>query len=269
MKMRPVSVLRCGLLVLLAALVGCAANPPAPSPSAVEPSSTATTGSDAQNRARIHTELASLYFQEGNVAVALEELRTAAASDSSYAPIYNVSGLVNTYLKDNAAADEAFRRALSLAPNDPEISNNYGWFLCQTGKESEAMPFFRAAIRNPLYTTPDRAYLNAGNCALKLGEHAAAEDYFEKAMRLGRNNPVAYLQLAKLRYRRGALSEARQLLTEFNRLVAEPTAESVWLAARIARKEGDRQQEQIQTTQLRRRFSNSPEYQSLLKGDFE
>ena len=25
--------------------------------------------------------------------------------------------------------------ALSMAPNDPEVNNNYGWFLRETGKE--------------------------------------------------------------------------------------------------------------------------------------
>ena len=94
---------------------------------------------DARNRAKIHTELASLYFENANMAVALEEVRIALAADAGYAPAYNVRGLVHMYLRENGAADESFRRAVALAPGDPEVNNNYGWFLCQTGREREAL----------------------------------------------------------------------------------------------------------------------------------
>ena len=44
--------------------------------------------------------------------------------------------------------------ALGLAAGDPEINNNYGWFLCQNGREQLAINYFMAAAKNPLYATP-------------------------------------------------------------------------------------------------------------------
>ena len=58
--------------------------------------------SDPRNRAKIHTELGALYFQDGNMAVAIDELRIALDADSSYYPAYSVRGLVHAYLKEYA-----------------------------------------------------------------------------------------------------------------------------------------------------------------------
>lgn len=223
---------------------------------------------DPRNRAKLHTELASLYFQDGNVTVALEELRIAIEADSDYAPAYNVRGLVNLYLRELEPADRDFKRALRLADGDPEINNNYGWFLCQVGREQESIAYFQRAIRNPLYQTPERALLNAGQCSQKLGDLKAAEDYFDRALRYSRKNPQALLQLAALNYQRNNLPVARSLLAELLRQT-EPNAAVLWLALRIERRSNDRNAEASYANQLRRKFPDSAEYQELLKGNFQ
>lgn len=223
---------------------------------------------DPRTRAKLHTELGSLYFQDGNMTVALDELKIAIDADSSYAPAYNVRGLVNLRLRETALAESDFNRALSLAAGDPEINNNYGWFLCQTGREKDAIAYFMKAVRNTLYQTPERAYLNAGMCSQKIGEAAAAEDYFHLALRVSRNNPMVLLQLATINYKRQAFAEARKLLAELLQLT-EPNAEVLWLALRVERRLGDRNAEAGYVSQLRRKFPTSPEYQEFLAGKFE
>lgn len=233
------------------------------------PERTANNPSDPQTRARLHTELAALYFQDGNMPVALEELRIALEADPRYAPAYNVRGLVRVYLREMTLAEDDFRQALRLAGDDPEINNNYGWFLCQTGQEREAIRHFTRAIANPLYQTPDRAYFNAGQCSLKLGDLAAAEDFFQKVLRLLPGHLPATLQLAHVDYRRGHYEAARTRLAEIQRSGAEPNADLLWLALRVERRLGNRNAEAGYANQLRRKFSASPEHQELLKGNFE
>lgn len=256
--------LLCVLAVL--ALSACAGRPQIAGP--VEAQSQMSGGSEAWQRAKVHTELAALYYRDGNMAVALDELRVAREAESSYAPLYNMYGLVHMHLREFARADENFRHALALAGNDPEINNNYGWFLCQTGRPHDSLSYFMAAVKNSLYSTPELAYFNAGSCALKAGEETAAEDYLQKALRFGRPLPQVYLPLATIQYRRGNLGEARHLLGEMHRQ-AEPGAESLWLSVRIERKLGDRLAEAGYAAQLRRRFPNSPENLALSKGNFE
>jgi type IV pilus assembly protein PilF len=225
---------------------------------------------DPRARAKIHTELGAMYFQDGNVAVALDELKVALEADSSYAPAYSVRGLVRTFLRETESAEEDFRRALRLAPEDPEINNNYGWFLCQTGKERQSIVYFLNAVKNPLYSTPDRAYTNAGGCALKAGDLIGAERYLQQAIRLSKDGGIAArVELASLNYRRGTLDEARRLINEALQGMEPASPEALWLALRIDRKLGNRQSESAFASQLRSRYPGSREYQEFLKGNFE
>lgn len=221
-----------------------------------------------RERARAHTELAAAYFEIGNLAVALEESRIAIAADPNYAPAYNILGLVHMDLRENSQAQASFDRALRLAPNDPDINHNYGWFLCQTGREEQSLRLFMAAVRNPLYSQPQKSYTLAGVCASRKGQDAEAADMFDRALKLDPNHLPALINLAQLRYRRGDLDAARTLVSRFNRLV-EPSAESIWLALRVERKLGDKPAETALADQLRRRFPASREYQDLLRGQYE
>lgn len=264
------AILLAAALLAFGALGGCAQSP-ASSSSQADSVDTGTVSGDVgnpHNRARIHTELASAYFERGSVGIALEELRIATGADPNYAPAYSVLGLVHMDLHENDAAQRNFERALALSPNDPDINNNFGWFLCRTGREEQSIGYFLAALKNPLYKTPARSYINAGLCSLKIDGGRDAAGYFERALRNEPDNPVALFNLATIRYQHGQLELAQRLITRYNKLV-DPTAESLWLALRIERKLGDRGAENAHASQLRRRFSGSPEYQSLLKGQFE
>jgi len=257
-------------LLAVAFVPGCATNTPPPNEEAPSVQSGTITGepSDPHNRARIHTELAALYYGRGNMAVALEELRTAQEADANFAPVYGMFGLVYMDLKENARAEENFQRALRLAPTDPDINHNYGWFLCQTGHEGESVKYFLQAIRNPLYATPWRSYSAAGQCSLRKNDLQQAEDMFQRALRLEPDDPPSLLQMGVIRYKQGRMDDARKLVARYNKLVP-PSSESLWLALRVERKLGDAVAESSYATQLRRRFPGSSEYQALQRGEFD
>ena len=223
---------------------------------------------DIHTRAKAHTELGSLYFQSGNLIVALEELTIAISINPNYAQAYSTRGLVLYHVNELASAEKDFARALSLDSKDPEINNNYGWFLCQTGKAKESIAYFQRAIGNPLYQTPETAYLNAGACYIKLGELAAAEDHVRKTLRFSRDNPQALFLLARINYQRGNYDAARENLRSVIRQT-EPDAATLWLLLRIEHRAGDAVAEGSLIAQLRRKFPDTPEYQEFLKGNFE
>lgn len=224
--------------------------------------------SDARTRAKAHTDLAAGYYQLGNMGVALEELKTAIRVDSDYAQAYDVQGLVFMALRENSKAEDSFDRAMRLAPDDPGILHNYGWFLCQTGREKESISRFMKAIAQPLYQTPARSYAAAGQCSFKMKNDKDAAEFFNRALRLDPNNVVALAAFADMDYRLGRLQEARALIGRYNQLVP-PSAASLWLALRIERRIGNRSAEASYAAQLRQRFQGSPEYQNLVQGKFE
>jgi len=255
------------LLSVAALLAGCAGDRGGQYSSEQAVSQQVAT-SDSIKRAKIHTELGGLYLQDNRFAVAQDEARIALSADSNYAPAHNLLGLVHMYLQENQLAEESFERALRLAPGDPEINNNFGWFLCRTGREQRSMQYFQASLRNPLYTTPAKPLTNAGICSMRMKDDKAAEDYLLRALRLESNNSQAIHYLADITYRQGRLGAARMHITELHRL-AEPNAESLWLAVRIERKLGDREAEARYASQLRRKFSGTPQYQRLIQGQYE
>ena len=223
---------------------------------------------DRMESARVRTELGFNYFLRGQMAVALEEVRSAIESNRSYAPAYNVLGLIHMDLGQNTQAEEAFKRALALMPADSDTLNNYGWFLCQTKRERESIPYFLQALKDPLNPTPYKPYLNAGTCSLRTGDEASAESYFRRAFELDPGNGSAMLKLGELYLKKADMEKARFYTDRINKNF-DPTAESLWLALRIERKSGDRASEASYAAQLRRRFPNSPEYLRLQQGQFE
>jgi type IV pilus assembly protein PilF len=257
--------------LVLVLLAGCASQNPDPP---VETGTIIGEVGDPRNRARLHTELASLYYSSGNFGVALEELRIAENADSGYAATHSMFGLVYMQLKENRRAEDSFERALRISPNDADINHNYGWFLCQTGREPTSIKYFLTAIRNPLYPTPWRSYSAAGVCTLKNSDpkfkerDKEAEAFFERALRLEPDEPAALLYLGQIRYRQGNIGEARKLVTRYNKLVT-PGPESLWLALRVERRLGERLTEQSFANQLRRRYPDSDEYRALQRGQYD
>ena len=250
-----------GLMLIVA---GCAGD--GHQPAVYAPQSGADT--DVQTRARIHTELAAGYLELGNYGVALQEAAEALKSDPNFVPALSVLGLVYMELRDDKAAEASFQRALRITPLDSNANHNYGWFLCQRKREQESVKYFLAALRNPLYTTPDKSWVNAGICARQAGDLANAEDYFQKALKFRPSQPQALFQLADLAYRRKNYPEAKTYLM---RLQREDTlnAEMLWLGLRVERGLGDGNAEASLGFQLRKNFPDSREARALIAGQYE
>jgi type IV pilus assembly protein PilF len=262
--------LRLGLLCAAALwLGGCATEGTAPGDPPILDTGTQTGDSgEPRNRAKLHTELAALYYSRGNMGVALEELRIAVAADAGYAPAHGMFGVVYQELKETRLAEQSFERALRLAPTDPDINHNYGLFLCRNRREQDSIKYFMQAVRNPLYPAPWRSYAAAGECTLRTNNVKQAEDYFQQALKLDPDDPASTLQMGHIRYKQGNMGDARRYVARYNKLV-NPTAESLWLGLRVERKLGERTAEAAYANQLRRRFPASAEYQRMQRGDFE
>ena len=223
--------------------------------------------SKSYKSAKVHTELAGLYYQRSQMGIALDELKQALNADPDYAPAYSVRGLVNMALREDKDAEADFRRSLSLDDTDSETHNNYGWFLCQRGRENESIPQFMAAIKNPLYTTPGLAYLNAGVCSRKAGNNRDAEDFLKRALNVQPGLTRAMYALAELNFAEGDYSSAKQYFTNFAQNSDNLTAEQLWLGVRINRQIGDRINAASYSMQLRNRFPDSHETQLLRGGE--
>ena len=252
---------------LLLAVAGCASPDRAPKVDyAPKPQSEIDKASET--RARLHTQLAASYYGVGNYAVALQEADQALQAAPNYVAAYSVLGLIYTALHDDSSAEESFQHALRIDAGDPDANNNYGWFLCQRKQEQEGIKYFMIALRNPLYTTPEKAWINAGICANRIGDLTNAQDYFSQALKLRPTEPRALYYMADIAYKRGDFAGAKSYLTLLPSELS-PSPELLWLALRIERKLGDHASETSYGFQLRKDFPTSPEAQALLAGRYE
>lgn len=254
------------LLLIMAALAGCASKPATPTQAPPpEPPPVKAQQATPLQRAQIRTELAAGYYQRGQMDVALEELGTARSLDPTYPRIYDIYGLVYAMLGERAKAEESFRQAIALAPTDSGIRENWGAFLCGTGRAREAMPEFEQVLKDPLYKTPEIALINAGKCSAELGQTKEAEDYLRRALGASPGNPTAAYNLALLAYHESRVGEARAWMRPVMQQPSPP-AEALYLGVCIERKQGDHEAEQSYESQLRNRWPDSPQAKAVASG---
>jgi len=222
---------------------------------------------DARKRAQIRTELAANYYAQGKLEVALDELHNAIAADPNYVEAFSLYGLIYMDIGERAKAEENFSKALRIAPNDSSINNNYGWFLCRTEREKQSFPYFDAALKNPLYTTPSVPARSAGICAYRVGDYPLARSYLQRSFDAEPGNPTTMFHLSRTYLRLGDFERARFYVQRLNRQV-DSTAESLWLELRIEHARRDRDGELLVASLLRRQFPESREYAAYLRGDF-
>lgn len=226
-----------------------------------------TSSQRARGIATIHTELSAAYYGRAQYAIALQELGVALQADPTYAPGYNVRGLIRMALHEDEQAEVDFKRSIKLDPNYSDAHNNFGWFLCQRGRAKESVSQFLEALKNPLYATPEVAYANAGLCALKAGEPTAAESYLQRALILRPDMPEALYGFADVSFAKADYASAKAYLLRFQQSAQDLDAEQLWLAVRIERKMRDRNSEASYAMQLSKRFPDSREAQLLQMGE--
>ena len=250
-----------GVLWLLVWLSGCGSVPAQEKPTPEE------LKQRALQSAKIHTELAGEYYHRGQYRVAIEEAEIALKKKSDYATAYNMLGLVYMDLQEDDRAELNFERGLGISPNDPDMRNNFGWFLCQRKPDrmEQAISHFFVAIRDPLYETPERTYTNAALCVLKQNNFEQARSYFQEALIIRPGYSLAQLGLVELDFSRGEVKKAWSAINRYLQSYP-PAPASLWLAVRIARANGDTNAETNYAFQLQKRFPDSREARELRAG---
>lgn len=254
------------LLSAGALLQGCAGTTGGSGARSVEPL-TESDEPEIRKRARIRTTLASSYFEQGQDTVALDEVKQALAADAKYGPAYVLRGLIYMRLNDDRLAEESFRRALQINPNDPDALHNFGWFQCGHKREKEALGLFERAVANPTYGGQAKTLMAKGVCEMRLGLVKEAEASFAKSYQLDATNPITGYNLAALLFKRGEYERAQFYIRRLNGTELA-NAETLWLGIKIEKRLSNQVVADQLAQQLQRRFPNSPELAAYRRGAF-
>ena len=239
--------------LLLAACITSSSKPPPPV--------------SKKEAAQFNMQLGISYLRQGDLQGARAKLEKALAEDDSLATAYSALGLVFERLGDNKGAEKNYRRAVSLAPDDPDSLNALAVFLClQKQETTEAMRYFEKALAVPLSRSDSNkamVYTNAGVCAKRV-DVDKAESYLRSALAADPNFKPALLQLADVSFTRANYLQSRAFLERF--LAASPaTPDALWLGVRVEKALGEASAARAYGERLKKEFPESIETRQLLE----
>lgn len=258
----------CWMVLCAAALVGCAGSPAGGQGARASEPVTDSDEPENRKRARIRMELAVGYFEQGQTNVALDELKQAVAADPNFPDVHNLRGLIFMRLNDMKQAEDSFRRAIALNPQDANTLHNFGWLQCQQARYAEATRLFDQAMANPLYAGRAKTLMAQGICQARAGQTSEAERSLSRSYELDAGNPVTGYNLATLLYQRSEYGRAQFYIRRLNNSELA-NAETLWLGIKVERRMNDRVAMEQLAAQLKKRFPQSREVASLERGAFD
>jgi len=226
-------------------------------------SSTGTVGmTKGASAADINLQLGVAYLQQGDLRVAKEKLERAVKQNPRDPRVHSALALLYERLNKPAQVDEHYRTAVRLAPQDPDINNNYAVYLCKTDRAEEGVKRFLESARNPLYGTPAAAYTNAGVCLRNAKRLDEAGESFRRALQAMPNFSEAAYQLGELDMERGRPKDTRDQIDRYlSAFVATP--DLLLLGVRASQALGDRMGAEKYARRLRAEFPGSSQTRSL------
>jgi len=239
-------VLPISALLLTASLVGCAG-----------------IGTNDPQAADYNSELGIRYLQQGRLKLANEKLLKSLEQNPNSAQSNHYFALLQERLKQPKKAITYFEKAIRIAPKDPELRNNYGSFLCKNNRPKIAVKQFLTAIKDPLYSTPEFAYTNAGICLRKVNPaNPEAEKYFRLALKKRSSFPSALLEMAKIYKDRQNYAKAQAFMLRYEK-VGKSSPDALKLCTIINEKINDYAKASSCRTALLRLFPSSPEAEKM------
>ena len=206
------------------------------------------------------------YLQKGETERAKSPLREALKIDSRSESAHVALALVFQQEGEVKSAEQHFRAALASAPQSARILNNYGAFLMEQERYSEALGYFSKAAEDTFYSERSRVFENMGLAYRKLDRIDEAKSCFERALRLNSRQPLALLELASIEFNSENYVPAWGYYRNFAQISSQNAA-SLWLGVRLARRFNDHDRAASYALQLRRLYPATPEARALAESE--
>ena len=176
----------------------------------------------------LNTKLAVGYIQREQYKPAKDKLEKAIEQDPENVTAVKTLAYLYALLGLQEKASEQYTNALAITPDDPDLLNSYGAFLCANGKLEKAQVQFKKAYDDPFYDSLYLAQSNAGSCYVQQGEYKKAEPLLRKSLRLQPNLPGSLISMAEVGVKTERYLMARAYIERYHATRA-PNAESLWI----------------------------------------
>jgi len=207
---------------------------------------------------KLNTQLAVGYIQRNQYKPAKDKLEKAIKQDSENTEAYKTLAYLYALLGLNKEAEEKYSEALELKPDDPDLSNSYGAFLCNIGQYDKAQKHLKIAYSNPFFEARYLAQSNAGSCFIKQGEFKKAEALLRKSLRVNAKLPGSLISMAEIGVKTERYLMARAYIQRYHG-VRKASAESLWIQVQAEKALGAKQHYMKYARQLINDFPDSDE----------
>jgi len=215
-------------------------------------------GPNLKDASKLNTELAIGYIQEKQYAPAKEKLEKAIVQNDENVKAFKIYAYLYALLGLTEEAEEKYQEALDLNPNDSDLANSYGAFLCTQGKYEEAQQQLSQAYSDPFYEAIYLAESNAGSCYIHQGELKKAERLLRRSLRVQPKLPGSLISMAEIGVKTERYLMARAYIQRYHD-VSAASAESLWLQVQAERALGAKEHYMKYARQLISDFPDSNE----------
>lgn len=219
-----------------------------------------------ERAAELNLEIGIEHLRKGNLQQAKDKIDKAVEQNPRYGRAHLIAGMLYNRLGDENTAESHFERAVALEPKDPEFKNNYAVFLCQHNKFARGQKVALEAAADPLYKTPEVAFLNVGTCARGAGDIKTAEESFRKALAAQPRFGEALYQMAEMEFHQTEYLSARGFLQRYLE-VSRTSPATLWLGLRIERGLGNKAEAQHYAQRLKTEYPSAAQTKELLESE--
>ncbi len=217
-----------------------------------------TSKPNLEDAAELNVQLAVGYIQRKQYTPARDKLEKAIQQNPDNVDAYKTLAYLYALLGLKDKAETMYDEALDLNPDDSDLLNSYGAFLCSNGKLDEAQEKFKAAYSNPFYEALYLAESNAGSCYIKQGEYKKAEALLRKSLRVQPKLPGSLISMAEVGVKTERYLMARAYIQRYH-AVEQPSPESLWIQIQAEKALGAHDHYMKYARQLINKFPDSDE----------
>jgi type IV pilus assembly protein PilF len=220
---------------------------------------------DPKASSQQHVEIASQYFQMGNIEQTQIHLQRALELNPDSAAAYSLLGVVLDHEGDLDGARKDYAKAVSLDGSYSTGRNNYGAFLFRQGKYAEAVKQLQVAADDLSYQSRDQAMANLGRAEAAAGNIPLARQALTRALIIHPGMPDATFELAQINFDSGDTVTSYRYYKQYvgllqNQLVQ--SSRSLWLGIRLERIYGNKDALGSYELALKHLYPDSPEYKA-------
>ena len=218
---------------------------------------------DQLEAAKTRVSLGLTYLKSGNYSQSKFNLDKALefaprSADANFAMAYYYQSV-----GELEQAERAYQYAMDLEPQNANIANSYGAFLCQNGSYEKAKTYFLKAVNTSSYISSAETYENLALCSQSQGKPEDAIRYLRSAVnhQPGRSNSL--FLLAKSLVDSQHWQEAQDILRRYEK-TAKVSPQSLSMAMKISKGLGNYATAKGYSEMLLRIFPTHPETKAML-----